>query len=100
MKVETPNTTAFSKNDPALAFFLADAEAQGLSLAEYERKYGIVLEMPLPPPAAHRIQRHEISAGLMDDGDFARARHKETRRGQMRRVPAIESKEDETAEAA
>jgi hypothetical protein len=66
--------------DAALDFFLADAKAQGLSLAEYERKYGVILEGPLPPAAKHRIQRHETPGGLMNDGDFARAIHKERRR--------------------
>lgn len=71
--------------DPALEFFLADAKAQGLSLAEYERKYGLVLEMKLPPAAQHRVTRHEVPAGIMSEADFALARHKEKRRSIDRR---------------
>ena len=69
-----------SDRDAALDFFLADAKAQGLSIAEYERKYGVILEGPLPPAAQHRIQRHESQGGLMNEADFARAAHKEKRR--------------------
>lgn len=72
--------------DAALEFFLADAETQGLSLAEYERKYGVILEgFRFPNPAEQRIRRHEVSGGVMDEADFEFARHKERRRAQTRR---------------
>lgn len=40
-------------SDPALAFFRADAESQGLSMAQYAAKYGIVLERERAQAAAH-----------------------------------------------
>lgn len=75
-----------SGKDGALDWFLEDAEAQGLTLAEYERKYGIILEMRLPPPALHRIKRNEVPGGLMDDADLALIRHIEKRRSEDRRL--------------
>lgn len=43
-------------SDPALRFFLDDAKAQGLSVREYEKAYGLVLL-----PAEHDIAAHEVS---------------------------------------
>ena len=75
--------------DTALDWFLEDAKRQGLSLAEYERRYDIILaEGARPSPAAQRIRRHEISGGLMRDGEIAVATEREARirRGRVPRV--------------
>ena len=74
--------------DKALEWFLEDAEDQGLTLSEYEHKYGIILEMKLPPPARHRIMRNEVPAGNMTDEDLALTIHKEKRRAETRRAVA------------
>jgi hypothetical protein len=73
--------------DPALTWFLQDAKRLGLTLSEYERRFGVILyeEGPLLGPTAHRIARGEVSGGAMDDGDFAIAQHKEKRRALTRR---------------
>lgn len=58
-----------STDPSALQWFLDDAKSQGLTLSEYERKYGLILsydrEMPLPSPAEQRIRRNENNGGLM-----------------------------------
>lgn len=87
-------------DDAALEFFLKDAAAQGITLAEYERKYGLILEMRLPPPALHRIQRNEVSGGLMSDGDYRLAQHKEKRRAKARRLQRVEIRQESEDEAA
>ena len=70
-----------SPDEEALEWFLADAKSQGLSIAEYERKYGIVLpDGRFANPAGARIRRHETPGGLMSEMDFARARHRQKRR--------------------
>lgn len=85
----------------ALDWFLADAKAQGLSLAEYERKYGIVLEgFRFPNPAEQRIRRHEVSGGLMSDEDYRQAEHVEKRRAVARRRTKVEIRSEESEEAA
>ena len=69
--------------DPALAWLIEDAKSQGLTFSEYERRYGIILEMPRsspPAPAELMIRRHEIAAGLVTDGDVALAASKARRR--------------------
>ena len=72
--------------DPALAFFLDDAERQGLTLSEYEQRYGVILPAgKFKNPAEARIKRHEISGGGMNDSDFAIAQHNEKRRAKTRR---------------
>lgn len=74
------------RRDPVLDWFLEDAKAQGLSLAEYERRYGIVLPNGMFPNAAQqRINRHEVPAGLVNDEDYRFAAHKEKRRAHARR---------------
>ena len=73
--------------DAALNWLLEDAKSQGLTLSEYERRYGVILyeKGPLAGPAALRIKRHEISGGGMNDSDFAIAQHNEKRRAKTRR---------------
>ncbi len=72
--------------DNALTWFLEDAKRLGLTLSEYERRFGVIL----PPgkfsnPAEARINRHEVSGGSMTEADFALTTHKEKRRAQTRR---------------
>ena len=43
-------------NDPAIDWLLADARRQGLSVREYEKKYGIILL-----PSEHEIRTHETA---------------------------------------
>lgn len=60
--------------DPALEWLLADAKSLGLTVSEYERRFGVILEAPnqnIPYPAEHRVRRYEIPAGLATDGDLA-----------------------------
>ena len=62
--------------DPALEWLLADQESSGLTISEYERQYGVILENadgPLTSRPGRRARRHEITAGLMTDGDIALA---------------------------
>ena len=62
--------------DPALEWLLADQESSGLTVSEYERLHGIILENddgPLTSRPGRRARRHEITAGLMTDGDIALA---------------------------
>ena len=78
--------------DSSLDWFLEDAKRQGLSLAEYERRYGIILaEGARPSPAAQRIRRHEISGGLMRDGDIAAAAEREERNRRGSTIPNRQS---------
>ena len=78
--------------DAALKWFLEDAKSQGLTLSEYERLYGVILyeNGPLPGPTLHRIRRHEVSGGDMNDADFAIAAHKEKRRVDTRRDARVD----------
>jgi len=65
--------------DPALEWLLADAKSQGLTVSEYERRYGVILQAPNPrtPYAAeHAIRDNEIVAGLMTDDDVSLAAEK------------------------
>jgi hypothetical protein len=73
--------------DPALEWFLEDAKSQGLTHAEYERRYGVILvpDGDRPSPAAARIRRHEVLAGSMTPDDLGRAAHNEKRRAEARR---------------
>ena len=68
--------------DPALEWLLADAKSQGLTVSEYEERYGVILERggTRPSPAEWRIRKHEIAAGLVTDGDLALAASKARRR--------------------
>lgn len=78
--------------DTALEWFLADAKRQGLSLAEYERRYDLILsEGALPSPAAQRIRRHELLGGLMRDGEIVAVTEREARIRQCR-VPRTRSR--------
>lgn len=73
-------------SDPALTWFLADAKRQGLTLSEYEQRYGVILPAGrFLNPAEARIKRHEVSGGAMNDADFAIAQHNEKRRALTRR---------------
>lgn len=76
-----------SNADPALAWFIEDAKSQGLTLAEYERRYGVILieSGDRPSPAALRISRHEVLGGAMTEDDYGLAAHKEKRRADARR---------------
>lgn len=73
--------------DPALDWFLEDAKRQGLTLSEYERRYGVILieTGARPSAAAWAIRAHEVSGGSMTDDDLSLARHKEKRRADARR---------------
>lgn len=69
--------------DPALDWLLADAKSQGLTISEYERRYGVILDdlsLRKPSAASNVIRRHEIPAGLMTDGDIVMAEEKARRR--------------------
>ena len=72
--------------DPALTYFLEDAKRLGLTLSEYEQRFGVILPAgKFLNPAEARIKRHEVSGGAMDDADFAIAQHNEKRRAKTRR---------------
>lgn len=73
--------------DPALEWFLQDAKRLGLTPAEYERRFSIILtdDGDRPSPAAARVRRHEVPAGTVTDDDMGLARHKEKRRVVTRR---------------
>lgn len=75
--------------DNALAWFIEDAKRLGLSLAEYERRFGVILydQGPMLGPTAQRIRRNEVRGGGMNDSDFAIAAHNEKRRANARREP-------------
>jgi hypothetical protein len=71
--------------DEALELLLQDAADQGLTLAEYERQYGIILpDGKFPNPAQARIRRNEVAGGLMSDPEYARARHRSRRYAESR----------------
>lgn len=53
--------------DAALQWFLDDAKAQGLSVREYERTYGIILL-----PAEHEIRAHEVPMSAMSESGAGR----------------------------
>jgi len=82
--------------DAATQWLIEDAKRQGLTLSEYERKYGLILSydgaMPLPSPAEQRIRRNENLAGLVDEADVERLqraeRHVTREREQTRRQSA------------
>lgn len=75
--------------DPATQWFLDDARRQGLTLSEYERRYGVILSlestMPLPSPAEQRIRRNEVNAGSVSEDDLALVTHYERRRQESRK---------------
>lgn len=71
--------------DEALELLLQDARDQGLTLAEYERKYGIILpDGKFPNPAQARIRRNEVAGGLMADPEYVRAKHRSRRYAESR----------------
>ena len=74
-------------SDDALQWFYDDAKRLGLSLAEYEFRFGIILSESgrRPSPLAARIRRNEVPGGVLTDRDLSLARHKEQRR---RRSPS------------
>jgi hypothetical protein len=57
-------------SDEALVFFRADAKRLGISEAEYERRFGVILRSG--GPAAQRIRRNEVLGGLMHEDDLGR----------------------------
>jgi hypothetical protein len=59
----------------ALAFFLEDCRRLGISEAEYERRFGVILRSGdfSPSAAAQRIRRNEVSGGLMSEDDLRSA---------------------------
>ena len=73
--------------DPTLDFLLADAKRLGLTPAEYEREFRVILsdEGDRPSAAAQRIRRHERRSGLMGEDDITIAKHSEKRRVLTRR---------------
>ena len=77
--------------DPALEWFLADAKRLGLTPAEYERRFSVILTIDgdRPSPAANRIRRHEVPAGTVTEDDLGLARHKEKRRATARRQSGV-----------
>ena len=78
----TDSPLSSEMTDTALDWFLADAERQGITHSEYERRYGVVLTRRngRRGPAQRRIDAHEIAAGQMTDGDLATARMVERHR--------------------
>ena len=73
-------------SDPALTWFLNDAKRLGLTLSEYEQRFGVILPAGrFLNPAEARIKRHEVSGGGMTDSDFAIAQYNEKRRAKTRR---------------
>ncbi len=87
-------------HDPALEWLLADAKSQGLTLSEYERRYGVILSEPTasrPSPAALRIRRNEISAGLATDDEVDLANEKARRRADTRRRRRVSVEVDPAA---
>ena len=79
-------------SDPALAWLLEDAKSQGLTVSEYEERYGVILERegPLTRTPGRRFRRHEIAAGLMADGDIVMA-EKRARRLEAARPTSSDS---------
>ena len=52
------------KPDLTTTWFIEDQKRSGLTLGEYERQHGIILEeLPLPSPATQRIRRGETKKG-------------------------------------
>ena len=73
-------------SDATLDFLLADAKRLGLTPAEYEREFHVILHTgSRPSPAAQRVRRHEIASGLMRDEDIGYRTDKEKRREDTRR---------------
>lgn len=69
--------------DPALEWLLADAKSLGLTVSEYERRFGVILTAPnstIPYAAEHRIRRNEIPSGLMTEGDLVVSESRASRR--------------------
>lgn len=90
-----------SGKNTALHWFLEDAEAQGLTLSEYERKYGIILPSGrFDNPAQARINRNERPSGLMTDVELRLAEHTEKRRSEDRRLTdlLIDAVEDDDSD--
>ena len=91
-----------SGRDRAIMWFLEDAERQGLPLAEYERKYGIILPSGrFDNPAQARINRNERASGLMSDVELRIAEHEEKRRSEDRRHTELlidSSRDDDEAD--
>jgi hypothetical protein len=76
--------------DSTLDFLLADAKRLGLTPAEYEREFHVILhDGDRPSPAAQRIRRHEVLSGLMTEEDIGIAYANEKRRANARRRRAI-----------
>jgi len=75
-------------SDATLDLLLADAKRLGLTPAEYEREFRVILHTGnSPSPAAQRIRRHEVLSGLMADEDIGIAMSNEKRRAETRRLP-------------
>lgn len=53
--------------DAALQWFLDDAKAQGLSVREYQSRYGIILL-----PAEHDIRQHEVPMSAVSENGAGR----------------------------
>ena len=62
----------FLMNDPADDFFRQDAKLRGMTLAAYEREFGVMVK---GGPAEERIAYNELRAGVMGDDDLATAAH-------------------------
>jgi hypothetical protein len=56
------------------AFFREDARRLGMSIADYEREYGVHLS---GGPAENRVRYHEVTAGLMGQADLEGVAHNE-----------------------
>jgi hypothetical protein len=74
-------------DDPVLRIFLEDAKRLGITLYEYERRFGIILAPSgnLPSATGQRHRRHEVRGGMMSDADLDWARERERRRAIARR---------------
>lgn len=74
------------RDDSADDFFRADARARGMTVAEYEKAFGIQIA---EGPAENRTKYHEVTAGLMGQDDLSRAatreRHYTPERNRKRR---------------
>lgn len=77
-------------NDLTLDFLLEDAKRLGLTPAEYEQEYKVILhDGSRPSPAAQRNRRHEVLSGLMTEDDIGVATANEKRRATARRRRVI-----------
>ena len=72
------------EEDTAFDWFMRDARAKGLRIADYEREYKLhLVELGKKSAGMQRIWRHENRIGRMSDEDLAGAIDRERKRGRV-----------------